>query len=207
MPAAATIPLRCEGRETSVDGGSGSDTLILRAGTSVTAIDFGVLAGSDQTTGDSVNVANFENLDAGAVTTTLTVTGAASANVITTGSGDDTIDSAGGADIINAGAGNDTISYRGTEASIDAGTGIDTLVLQGIRRHHHGRPERRRGLRPDLRRQRHRLQLRECRRIGAAVIARHHDHRLRGGQQHSGRRRRRYHRWRRRRRRHQCWWR
>ncbi len=123
-----TVTVR--GTETSADGGSGSDTMILRAGTSVTAVDFGVLAGNDQTTGDSVNVTNFENLDASAVTTNLTVTGGASANVITTGAGNDTIDSAGGADIISAGAGSDTISYRGTEASIDAGTGIDTLVLR-----------------------------------------------------------------------------
>src|SRR6185295_380453 len=100
------------------------------AGTSVTGVNFGVTAGSDQTTGDGVAVANFENLDASAVTTALTVTGSSAANTIATGSGNDTVDSGGGADVINAGAGNDSVSYRGTEASIDAGTGTDTLVLK-----------------------------------------------------------------------------
>ncbi|WP_407156418.1 hypothetical protein [Bradyrhizobium sp. STM 3557] len=118
------------GSETSVDGGAGSDTLVLTAGTSVTSVDFGVLAGNDQTSGDSVTVTNFENLLAGAVTTALAVTGSSAANLITTGSGNDAIDSSGGADIIDAGAGNDTVSYRGTEASIDGGTGTDTLVLK-----------------------------------------------------------------------------
>jgi Ca2+-binding RTX toxin-like protein len=118
------------GGETSVDGGAGSDTLVLTAGTSVTSVDFGVLAGNDQTSGDSVAITNFENLLAGAVTTALSVTGSSAANLITTGSGNDTIDSSGGADIIDAGAGNDTVSYRGTEASIDGGTGTDTLVLK-----------------------------------------------------------------------------
>jgi Ca2+-binding RTX toxin-like protein len=118
------------GTEASVDGGAGSDTLILTAGTSVSTVDFGVLAGSDQTGGDSITVTNFESLLASAVTTALSVTGSSAANVITTGSGNDTIDSGGGADIIDAGTGNDSVSYRGTEASIDGGGGTDTLVLK-----------------------------------------------------------------------------
>jgi len=59
------------GSEASVDGGAGSDTLILTTGTSVSTVDFGVLAGSDQTGGDSITVTNFENLLASAVTTAL----------------------------------------------------------------------------------------------------------------------------------------
>ena len=123
-----TVTLR--GSETSVDGGAGSDLLILNAGTSVTALNFSVAAGNDQTSGDSVAVSNFENLDAAAVTTALNVTGSSAANTITTGSGDDTVDSGGGADVISTGAGNDTVNYRGTEAAIDAGSGSDTLVLR-----------------------------------------------------------------------------
>ncbi len=120
------------GTEASVDGGAGSDTLVLIAGTSVTGVNFAVAAGADQTTGDAVAVKNFENLDASAVTTALTVTGSSAANTILTGSGDDVIDAGGGADIVSAGAGDDTVTYHGTEASIDAGTGVNTLVLQGV---------------------------------------------------------------------------
>ena len=120
------------GTEASVDGGAGSDTLVLSVGTSVTGVNFAVAAGADQTTGDAVSVLNFENLDASAVTTALTVTGSSAANTITTGSGNDSIDGGGGADIVNAGAGNDAVTYHGTEASIDAGTGVNTLVLQAV---------------------------------------------------------------------------
>src|SRR6185369_11215140 len=98
------------GTETSVDGGSGSDTLVLAATGGITAVNFTVAAGADQTAGDTAIVSNFENLDASVATTALTVTGSSAANTITTGSGNDTIDGGGGADVIDAGAGNDTVS-------------------------------------------------------------------------------------------------
>src|SRR5450432_3954212 len=120
------------GAEALVDGGTGSDTLVISAGTTVTGVNFAVVAGADQTTGDAVSVRNFENLDASPVTTALAVTGSAVANTITTGSGDDSIDGGGGADVVNAGAGDDTVTYHGTEASIDAGTGVNTLLLQAV---------------------------------------------------------------------------
>jgi hypothetical protein len=91
---------------------------------------FSVVAGADQTTGDTANVRNFENLDASALITAISVTGSTSANTITTGSGGDTIDGQGGADVINSGAGNDTVGYWGTETSIDGGTGTNTLLLR-----------------------------------------------------------------------------
>jgi len=87
------------------------------------------LTNADQTTGDSVAIANFENVNASIFTTALTVTGSSVANSITTGSGDDTIDGGGGADVIAAGSGNDTVSYYGTETSVDGGTGTNTLIL------------------------------------------------------------------------------
>ncbi len=118
------------GTETSIDGGTGADTLILAATGGITAVNFAVAAGSDQTTGDSVVVANFENLDASVATSALTVSGSSGLNIITTGSGADSIDGGGGADIINAGAGDDTVSYRSTEFSIDGGTGNNTLLLR-----------------------------------------------------------------------------
>ena len=118
------------GTEISIDGNIGTDTLIIAAGSSVTAVNFAVAAGSDQTTGDSVSVTNFENLDASALTTALVVAGSAFANTITTGSGNDTIDGGGGTDVIVAGAGNDTVSYYGSETSLDGGTGTNTLLLK-----------------------------------------------------------------------------
>jgi Ca2+-binding RTX toxin-like protein len=118
------------GTEVSIDGNVGTDTLIITAGASITAVNFAVAAGSDQTTGDGVSVTNFENLDASALTTALVVTGSAFANTITTGSGNDTIDGGGGTDVIVAGAGNDTVCYYGSETSIDGGTGINTLLLK-----------------------------------------------------------------------------
>src|SRR5690242_14829501 len=55
------------GTEVAVDGGAGSDTLVIGAGSAISAVNFAVAAGADQTSGDSVLVSNFENLDAGAL--------------------------------------------------------------------------------------------------------------------------------------------
>src|SRR5262249_34594502 len=119
-----------QGTEVSIDGGIGSDTLTLAASGGSTAGNFGVGAGSDQTTGDTVTVANFENLDASVVSTALSVTASSLANTITTGSGNDTIDGGGGADVISAGAGDDTVSYYNSEVSIDGGAGTNTLIMK-----------------------------------------------------------------------------
>ena len=118
------------GTEASVDGGSGVDTLVMAATGGTTAVDLSVAAGVDQTTSDTANVRNFENVDAGALTTAISVTGSTSGNSITTGSGNDTIDGNGGGDIVNAGTGNDTVAYWGTETSIDGGAGTNTLLLR-----------------------------------------------------------------------------
>src|SRR5205085_1068050 len=105
------------GTEVLVDGGFGSNTLVIDNPGGITHVDLSVAPGSDQTTGDTVDVADFQNIDASILTTGLVVTGSSSANVITTGSGNDTIDGGGGADAISAGAGNDLVSYYGTEVS------------------------------------------------------------------------------------------
>ncbi|MDB5733252.1 MAG: hemolysin-type calcium-binding region, partial [Variovorax sp.] len=118
------------GAEVSIDGGGGVDTLIVAASGGMTAVNLAVPAGADQTTGDSVAVSNFENLDAHALTTALTVTGSTAANTISTGAGADIIDGGGGADVISAGAGDDIVTYRGAEISIDGGAGVNTLKLQ-----------------------------------------------------------------------------
>src|SRR4029453_16493170 len=52
------------GSETPGDGEAGNDTLVLAAGGGITAVDFSVAANVDQTTGDTVTVRNFENLNA-----------------------------------------------------------------------------------------------------------------------------------------------
>src|SRR5450755_489879 len=117
------------GTEITVDGGTGNDTLVLAASGGTSSINLGTPANVDQTSGDGVEVTNFENVDASALTTALAVTGSSSANIITTGSGNDTIDGGGGADVINAGAGDDAVAYYNSEVSIDGGTGNNMLVL------------------------------------------------------------------------------
>src|SRR6202030_3399947 len=111
------------GTEFSIDGGTGTNTLLLRVAATVN------LANADQTLGDLVTVAEFQNVDASQLVTGVSITGASGVNVITGSIGNDTIDGGGGADIIAAGAGNDSVTYRGTEASIHGGGGSDTLVL------------------------------------------------------------------------------
>jgi Ca2+-binding RTX toxin-like protein len=122
--------VQVHGSEVSVDGGAGSDRMVFASGVTLTAIDLSVAAGLDQTQGDTQKITNFENVDAGAVTSSLRVTGSALANTILTGSGDDIIDGGGGADVISAGAGDDTIVFRGSELSIDGGAGANSLVLR-----------------------------------------------------------------------------
>ena len=90
-PAAANDTITYRGTEVSIDGGAGTDMLVLAATGGITSINLGVAAGADQTTGDTVNVTNVESVNAGIFTTALTVTGSSGANTITTGSGNDTI--------------------------------------------------------------------------------------------------------------------
>ena len=111
------------GTETSIDGGAGTNTLVLASATDVNLVN------ADQTTGDSTNVTNFQNVNASGISSDISITGSSSANTLTGGSGNDTIDGGGGADTINAGGGNDTVTYHGTETSINGGTGSNTLVL------------------------------------------------------------------------------
>ena len=118
------------GVETSLAGGSGADTLVLAAGGGITSIDLGVASGSDQTTGDTVSVVDFESVNASVMSTAVTITGGTGANTLIGGSGADTIDGGTGSDSIMAGGGNDTIVYRGSEAAIDGGTGTNKLILQ-----------------------------------------------------------------------------
>src|SRR6185295_8707653 len=112
------------GAETTVDGGAGTNTLIMNTSAVLN------LANANQLSFGAGTIANFQNVDASAVSAAVSITGSAGANLITGGSGNDTIDGAGGVDVLAAGAGNDTVSYYGTETSIDGGSGTNTLILK-----------------------------------------------------------------------------
>jgi len=97
------------GSEVSIDGGTGTNTLVLATAATVN------LANADQTSADLVTVTNFQNVDASALSTGVAITGTSSANTITGGTGADSIDGAGGADVLSGGAGDDSVAYYGTD--------------------------------------------------------------------------------------------
>ncbi len=112
------------GSEISIDGGTGTNTLALATAVVVN------LANADQTSGDTVNVTNFQNVDASALSDRRFDHGLDRRSTSSpAGPATDTIDGGGGADIIHAGAGNDSVTYRGTEALIDGGGDTNTLVM------------------------------------------------------------------------------
>ena len=118
------------GAESSIDGGGGTDTLTFSATGSTTAINLGVSAGADQTTGDAVNVANFENVNAGIFATALTVTGSSSANTITTGVGRRYDRWRRRRRRHQRRRRQRHRLYHGTETSVDGGGGTNTLILK-----------------------------------------------------------------------------
>jgi len=197
--AAAMIPSPIVGTEASIDGGAGTDTLVLAASGGATAVNFSVTAGSDQTTGDSVSVNQLESIDASLISSALTLTGSSSANTITGGSGNDTIDGGGGADIVAAGSGNDTVTYRGSETSIDGGTGTNTLLMSVAATVNLANADQTAGDSTAV------SNFQKCRRVRA--FDRAFDHGFVRCQHDHGRHRQRHHRWRRRRRYHQRRWR
>lgn len=101
--------------EGDVNAGDGSDRLVFRAGATVLGL-INLGAGDD-------------SLDAGAVTSDLTVDGGAGADRITTGAGNDSISAGSGDDIITAGAGDDVVKAGAGSDSIDGGAGHDVLDL------------------------------------------------------------------------------
>jgi serralysin len=125
-----------------IEGGEGSDTLVLNTGATV-RLD---RVSTSQVDGPAY-VTGFENVDASAANTGVTLYGSSYANVLvggaytdtlsggdgadilTGGGGGDVIDGGAGADRIQGGDGNDRITYAAADQSIDAGAGSDTLVL------------------------------------------------------------------------------
>lgn len=125
-----------------IEGGEGSDTLVLNAGATVRLDRFT----TSQVDGPAY-VTGFENVDASAARAGVTLVGSSYANVLVGGAytdtlsggdgadvlkgggGGDVIDGGAGADQIQGGDGNDRITYDAADYSIDAGAGSDTLVL------------------------------------------------------------------------------
>jgi hypothetical protein len=81
------------------------------------------LGAADQTTGDSTNVANFQNVDGSSQSANLTLTGSSGSNIIQGGSGNDTIDGGGGLDHLFGNGGDDFFMVDGS--SLNLGTTID----------------------------------------------------------------------------------
>lgn len=106
----------------TLDGGAGTDLLDTTKFTGTYDIN---LATGTNSFGETF--INFENVVTGNGDND--VTGTFDVNVITTGSGDDTILGGGGADTINSGAGNDFVNAQsGGNVDVDAGAGNDTVV-------------------------------------------------------------------------------
>lgn len=125
-----------------IEGGEGSDTLVLNAGATVRLDRFT----TSQVDGPAY-VTGFENVDASAARAGVTLVGSSYLNVLVGGAytdtlsggdgadvlrgggGGDVIDGGAGGDQIQGGDGNDRITYDAADYSIDAGAGSDTLVL------------------------------------------------------------------------------
>ncbi|MER2605321.1 MAG: calcium-binding protein, partial [Siculibacillus sp.] len=123
--------VKLEGNETSIDGGTGTDTLVLELSGAISAINLAGAGGADQTIGDTTTVTRFENVDGGALSAaqSVSISGSIFANSLIGGAGADTIDGAGGSDVVQGGDGDDRVSYYGTEISVEGGSGINELVL------------------------------------------------------------------------------
>jgi RTX calcium-binding nonapeptide repeat (4 copies) len=115
------------GTETSIDGGSGTNTLLMSTAATVN------LGSLDQTSGDTTNVINFQNVDGSALSSALTLTGSSGANVITGGSGNDTINGGGGTDSLFGRGGDDLFIIDHSSlmlgTTIDGGSGNNAVNL------------------------------------------------------------------------------
>jgi Ca2+-binding RTX toxin-like protein len=122
--------------DATLDGGAGVDVLVVAAGFSLGSLN--LASTSDQTSGDTAVVRNFEGVDLSALTTAANVSGDANANMLIgtpqndslSGlDGDDTLDGAGGADTLVGGTGNDTFVVDSTADVVveNANEGTDAV--------------------------------------------------------------------------------
>ncbi len=109
-----------DGSDRLLNGGGGNDTLVLTAATNVN------LSARDQTLGDAAHTSGFENVDANAIATNLTLTGSFAGNQIRGGQGDDTIAGGRGADQVAGGLGNDTFVF--TDIADSRAAHADTIA-------------------------------------------------------------------------------
>jgi FG-GAP-like repeat/RTX calcium-binding nonapeptide repeat (4 copies) len=133
----------------SIDGGAGSDTLLIdnSADTASTTINY-TNTSNGTITGGFNQGATFQNIESvmftsgsgranvnvSATTGSNTITGSPKADTITSGAGNDIISGGGGADILFGGDGNDTYLVSQTLGGgtvIDDASGLDTLTLTG----------------------------------------------------------------------------
>jgi len=134
----------------TIDAGNQADWLVLNgAATGTVVLNLNAGAGNDQLTSinsapENIVQANFENLDASAMTggginataisTGSDIIGSAQADTITGGNGNDTITGGVGNDQISGGSGNDLVVVNGTAdiasgESYSGGLGADTLKI------------------------------------------------------------------------------
>ena len=116
----------------TVDGDAGYDTLLLTTAVTVNLDNY-----SDQTTGDTAWVQDFEHVDASAVLTSVNMTGnwdsnrfigGQAADTLSGGDGNDTLDGRAGADRLVGGNGDDTFIVDGADVVVEAlDGGIDTI--------------------------------------------------------------------------------
>jgi len=114
------------------DGGAGNDTIKITSDNSTIPITFDLLLGqyyfTAQSSSSLINLVSIENIDSVSAAST-TVKDTPTANIITTGRGDDIIISLGGSDVISTGAGNDSVYLATGAYNVDLGSGNDTLYL------------------------------------------------------------------------------
>lgn len=117
-----------------VQGGSGSDTLVIA--TAVTAN----LAASDQVAGGASAVTGFESIDASTATAAVVLSGSTGANTLTGGAGADVITGRAGADVLTGNAGADRFVFLSVADSTalaadsltDFASGVDRIDLSSI---------------------------------------------------------------------------
>ncbi|TFW16539.1 tandem-95 repeat protein [Massilia arenosa] len=121
-------------RGSSIDGGSGEDTLIVRQAASID------LAATNQDAGFRANrISGFEHVDASASSAAVTLAGSAGANRLSGGAGSDLIRGGAGADMLRGGAGGDTFVYAAGDSTaaardtiLDFTVGADKIDLRPL---------------------------------------------------------------------------
>ena len=116
--------LYADSSDTVIEGGTGTDTLHVEG---LTGVTIGAGAGIETAFG---NVGN-DVFDGSDLTAAANFSGGAGNDILTGGSGDDTLKGNAGADQLRGGAGNDTLYADSLDTVIEGGAGTDTLYVEG----------------------------------------------------------------------------